>query len=164
MTATSIYLPRQQEPVFPKRCIVCLGDEPDAEAKYAHRAFKWATILVPILYVLGRRKSVRVPVCYGCRPRLRTQRGLRFCLMLISLIVGFSIAIPLVRAWEIEARKLEKLTTLAIALVFYAPYALFEVYRPPYFELTSGNQEVEYEFQDAAYAYEFAGLNDGRVE
>lgn len=61
-------------------------------------------------------------------------------------------------------RIVAKYLVVVLFLVCLIPYFVWKTYRPPAFDITAGEKSVDYEFRSAAYAIEFANLNEDDVE
>lgn len=162
MFATDVNLSRDKAPVFPNRCVVCLQDEPDAKVSLSDRSGKLMSFFSPLLYFFGKKSTVDVPCCSTCRGAFRLQRWGRKAVMWVMLIAAGGVA------WQfrdsVEGRGLRKLALVGIAIVALAPFIVWEVFRPPYFDITANSKDVDYEFQSEAYAHEFATLNGVEFE
>ena len=60
-------------------------------------------------------------------------------------------------------RQGSKLIALAAVLVGWLPYIVWSIFRPPLFDLTVGEDLVDYEFANADYAERFVEANEDQV-
>ena len=93
--STDITLPKDREPRFPDKCIVC-HQKPDSTVGVVQNGQNPLLVFfMPLLYLFGW-KRVFVPSCRGCKLRFLFQRGGRelFCwtLIAITVILYFSFA------------------------------------------------------------------------
>lgn len=61
---------------------------------------------------------------------------------------------------EFVNRAIRKWVAVGLVAICLLPYWLWEVFFPPIIDITSYTENVDYEFRNAEYAYEFAELND----
>lgn len=146
-------LPKDHPARFPDRCVECGRERPDGVYRASTHAIGWWTWL---FWSRGRRFEVDVPACTGCSARLRRQRWGRFAVGLVVTIVGVSLAMYLLGTFTSPLRKW---LAMGIALLCLLPVVLWESLVPLAIDLTAYSETIDYEFRDAAYAYEFAALN-----
>ena len=155
--AATVDLPRSATPQFPRRCILCGRSNPDGTLKVRGRLLRWWTV-VPMLLVsvltLWKPHVTEVPACNGCKIRFRRQQIVR---PVIALLVGMPTLV-FVGMLMGEAA----LTVAGVLLAVFLPRRAISV-SPPV-ELSVFAQSMDFEFQDAAYAQEFARINGAQVE
>lgn len=163
-----IRLSKEQQPIFPPRCVACGSDAPGGTLRFHKRSVGWS---------YGEKFSADVPVCGNCRGKVNRQRWLRFS---ISLgIIGVAIAVWLLIYFQEPSKaepsgsifgkvlerllpgylRLEGWVGIGIVWVCLFPWALWQIFFPPPFDMTAYADSVDYQFRDAEYAEEFAVLN-----
>ncbi len=156
--STDVNLPKGHPPVFPDRCVACGADHPGGTYRASTNAIGWWTLA---FWSFGRRFTVEVPACAPCRARMRRQRWVQFVVNVTVIVIGVSVAISLLHSYH---GPLKKWLVLGIALLCLLPVVLWETFFPRPFDMTAFTNTVDYEFRDAAYAEEFAMLNQPPVE
>ena len=157
--STDVTLPKEVDPCFPDRCIVCDG-KPDSSIKVARNSLNvFLVFLLPLLYLFGWSR-VEVPICGGCKRRFRFQRWGREFIMLGLMFVAVWLIMPHFSDWS-EFTK--KVVVGCLVLVAVIPWVVFEVFWPRVFDVTAKRDVVDYEFADFDYACEFHELNEGAV-
>ena len=151
--STDVTLPRSQIARFPDRCVRCIAADPGHSLEFAERSIGWWTL---VFWMKGSRVRVEVPCCAPCRVRLKRQRRLRQVAAWLRVILAVFVAFQLIGFGD---GPLRKWLVMGVALLLLTPLFLWEVFRPPPFDLTPYSKRVEYEFKDLAYAMEFAELN-----
>ena len=152
MTSYDIKLPKNKNPKFPARCIVCGNSHPDGEVKATSRAVGLWTIF----FMFGKVFSVQVPVCELCRSSYLKQKWIRTLLQWALVIAASAVVISFVK--DIGG-PFKKYIIAAFVLILLIPYILWETFVPRFFDMTVYTDTVTYEFKDKAYADEFASLN-----
>jgi hypothetical protein len=156
----TVILPRNIEPAFPNRCVVCLRKnnvgmiEVKGEAVGFSGYFKW------ILGSSGRRK---VPAHVGCARKLRRRNFWRN----VGVLVLFTV-LPIVwfalRINEVQMPfEFNKTSLCVAATILFLPIFIAEELRPSPFEFRESETFVTFEFKDQTYAKEFAELNDTEI-
>jgi hypothetical protein len=156
--STDINLPKGHLPVFPDRCVACGADHPLGVYRTSTNAIGWWTLA---FWSFGRRFTVEVPACEPCRNRMRRQRWVQFTVDAIVIVIGVSAAMSLLQSYH---GPFKKWLILGIALLCLLPVVLWETFFPRPFDMTAFTDTVDYEFRDAAYAQEFALLNEPTAE
>lgn len=156
--STDVNLPKGQPPVFPDRCVACGADHPGGAYRASTNAIGWWTLA---FWTFGRRFTVEVPACEPCRDRMRRQRWVQIVVDATAIVIGVSVAISLLHSYH---GAFKKWLVLVITLVCLLPVVLWETVFPRAFDMTAFTDTVDYEFRDAAYAEEFALLNQPTVE
>ena len=152
-TSTDINLPRDQDPLWPDRCVCCRAAEPNHKTKVWTLAIGWWTIL---LLSFGSIFLTRVPACPGCARKMQFQRALRWIVCIAICCVGVAITIWLLRNYTGPARVY---LATGIASISIIPFVIWESIFPPAFDMTCYKKSVDYEFKDPMYAMEFEMLN-----
>jgi hypothetical protein len=152
-----VKLPKTRQPEFPDRCVACGQKEPGNTIRVCTNAIGWWTIA---LWAFGPRFCVDVPACDGCRHKMLRQRWTRRIITWGSAFVGVAVAMAVLQRHN---GPLKRWLALGIALACMSPWFLWEMIFPPPIDLTAYKKNVDYEFRDAAYAQEFASLNDGEL-
>jgi|SRR5688572_18234854 len=155
--AATVELPRSAMPQFPRRCILCGRSNPDATLKVRGHLLRWWTV-VPMLLVsllsLWKPHFAEVPACTGCKTRFRRQQVVR---PIVAMLVGMPLLITVALFMGETA-----LTVSGVLLAGFLPRRVIAVLPPV--ELSVFAQSMEFDFQDAAYAQEFARVNGAHVE
>jgi hypothetical protein len=101
---------------------------------------------------------VQVPACPGCGTRLQWQATARFLRTLV--VGGVAIGSAALLGYELGFRD-AALGGISFGVVVAAMIGLvcWEMFHPPEFKIDVGLVNVDYEFRDRQYAYEFAELN-----
>ena len=158
MAATAaVELPRSIAPQFPPRCIFCGRSNPDATVTVRGQLIRWWTVVLALfvsLLNLWKPHSTDVPACAECKTRFRRQQIVR---PMVAMLVG----VPALSAVGMFLGP-TILTVVGALLVCFLPRRAIAV--PPPVELWVFAKSVEFEFQDAAYAQEFARVNATSVE
>ena len=157
MATATVELPRPTTPRFPQRCIFCGRSNPDATLKVRGHQIRWWTVglgLLVALIHLWKPHVAQVPACTGCRTRFRRQQIVRPLVALLVLVP----ALTLVAVFGSE----RAVTVASVLLVAFLPRRA--LYAPPPVEAALFARSIEFEFTDAAYAQEFAGLNGASLE
>lgn len=151
--STDIKLDRKCRPLWPARCVCCGADHPNHTTRLWTFAIGWWTI---VLLTWGVIHVVRVPACKSCARRMHRTRALQLLLTTAIAAAGVALAIWILGSY---AGPFRKWLAVGIVIVFMSPYILWGVFFPPAFDMTCFAKTVDYEFEDEAYAYEFAELN-----
>lgn len=158
--STDVRLPRAAVPVFPDACCACGRDKPGDHVLYKARRFLWAELLMPWLWFVSKRVTVDVPVCSGCRPRVVSGRFWGTVLLWGVVLAGIALTYPWVKSFGL-GRSATKIVCALAVLVVTLPFWIMLALRPPPFDLTVGDDHVDYEFASATYARRFAEANPG---
>lgn len=153
-----VRLPRGTTPVFPDACCACGRERPGDTLVFRGRRIPLAELFLPWLWFFGKREQVTVPVCGGCRPLLSSGRRWR----LLALVVALAVAIPIVSTWVKSfglGRGMTRLVGLLGVFVALTPLLLWWVFRPPVFDITVGEDHIDYEFASRGYAERFLAAN-----
>lgn len=153
--STDVNLPRDHEPQFADRCVVCGCESPDSSMRLVTGSIGWWTWA---LWIFGDPFSVRVPACKGCGWRLHFHRFASFLLTCVLIYIAFWHVWPLVKI-EVSPG-LQKWIMLGLAVLCVLPQVIYELFFPHAFCITAFTKSVDYEFRDEDAAYEFAALND----
>src|SRR5439155_11209867 len=156
--STDVNLPKTQQPVFPDRCVACGQEQPGNTMRVCTNAIGWWTIT---LWWFGPRFCVDVPACDGCRHTMRQQRWIRHVITWGLGIIGVVVAVSLLQWYR---GPFKRWLALGVALTCMSPWFLWETVFPPVVDLTAYADTVDYEFQNADYAREFAALNNGKID
>lgn len=153
--STDVNLPRDHKAIFPNRCVHCGEDNEGKTIRLWTHTIGWWTW---VLFAFGRGFKVDVPACAGCAWRIRLYRmgGLAIA-MGITLIFLFFIW-PQFR--EVFGRGYRNYVAMGMILICLTPYFVWEIVFPPAIDITAYSKNVDYEFRDEDYAYEFAELNE----
>jgi hypothetical protein len=108
--------------------------------------------------MFGRGYTVHVPACSRCSWRIRSQRVGGFLLTLAVAAAFMFFVWPYLN--DFVARSIRKWVALALIIVCLLPWFLWDTIFPPSIDITAYRDNVDYEFRDADYAYEFAALNE----
>ena len=159
--STDVSLPRDAEAVFPPRCVGCLSDRPELVTFHGSR-FTWGRVFFFWLWLLRKRVRCEVPICSDCRPAVRRRKFVEL-LLLVGVASGVVVTIyPWLQTLDL-GRQGSKLIALAAVLVGWLPYIVWSIFRPPLFDLTVGEDLVDYEFANADYAERFVEANEDQV-
>lgn len=176
-----VRLLKEQEPIFPTRCVACGSDAPGGTLRFHTRSVGWSTF---VSWSYGEKFSADVPVCGICRGKVKQQRWLRSSIRMSLGIIGILIAgwwlfltdsqepLKAEPSGSIVGKVLGRLLTdfqrswlmMGTALVCALPWLLWEIFFPPPFDMTAYADSVDYQFRDAEYAEEFAVLNKAAGE
>jgi hypothetical protein len=145
-TSIDVILPKDYNPKFPNKCVVCQGLPTSTvnlmlSAPFYH-LFKW--------------KRTAVPICSACKFQFLWQRWSR---RIIALAIGIVLILYLAPYFEGWPRLTRKLAIVGLGTLGLLPYALFEMYRPRIFDITANWDNIDYEFASETYAAEFRELN-----
>jgi hypothetical protein len=158
--STDIRLPKDREPVFPEHCCRCFADEPEHTLRFSASRFSWSQLF--FFWVWLFRKSVKhdVPVCDGCRGKVRRRKWLEWLLYIV--VVGAAVVLmqPWLKSMELS-RQWQKIALIGGVFVCALPVILWSVLRPPAFDMTVGEDHIEYEFANLRYAMLFVLFNPG---
>ncbi len=158
--STDVSLPRDQTPLFPDHCVVCLVERPERTIAVTQatasvfgiaRAFIWFLLLIP-----ADKVKAQAPICPRCR---RSELASRWWWRVIGL--GLVAAGITTSCWLYPAGG--KLMMLGFAIAACLPWIVLRVLLPPAFDLTVSRRSVDYEFRSSEYAEEFAELNGGEA-
>jgi len=155
--STDITLSKHVEPVFPPVCVRCLAGDPGV-VKYSASRFSWAEVFFIWLWLFRKRVRHEVPVCDACRPAVRWRKALELTVLLGATAVAVVFLYPWLKQFDL-GRQWNKLIVLAVVVVALLPYFLWSVARPPAFDMTVGDDEVEFEFANEDYAHLFFEAN-----
>jgi len=152
----TVILPKNLEPKFPDRCLVCrqkenIGPVPvKGEAAGMSGYVKW---------IAGRSGRLMVPAHAGCAKKLRRRAFWRNIGVLV-LFTALPIAWFAMRVNGIQMPfEFNKLTLCVAAVILFIPIVIAETLLPAAFEFREGERIVTFEFEDQDYAEEFARLN-----
>lgn len=160
--STDVRMPRAAVPVFPDACCACGREKPGDLVAYKGRRVAWAELFLPWLWFFGKRVTVEVPVCAGCRPRVVSGRFWRTILLLAVVVFAVWLAYPWVKSFGL-GRSATKIVGALAVLGITLPFWILLGVKPPPFDLTVGDDHVDYEFSSATYARRFAEANPGAV-
>ncbi len=156
----TVILPKNIEPVFPKRCMVCLQKDNigmigiRGEAAGIMGYFKWIT---------GKSGKRPVPAHVGCARKLKRRgfwRNVGVLILFTILPVGwFALRVNGVQM----PFEFNKLSLCIAAVILFLPIMIAEELRPAAFQFSEGENIVTYEFKDSDYAEEFARLNNTKT-
>ncbi len=152
-SSTDIRLPRSHVPVFPDRCVFCGQDQPDATATLFADVFDASTLLLHP----GPMHIVQVPACSWCAPRLHRQQLFSWLLIVTTMIAVGIVLWPL---FKMVHHIIFMYLVAAASVVCLLPWAVWQVFFPPRFDVLAYSDSVVYQFLDAEYAAEFAALNN----
>ena len=152
-----VRLPKAVTPIYPDCCVVCQQPHPGSFLGITTISSSWWDWISPSI---GRVFRARFPACEACALRFRSQRRRRLVVMWTCILVDAAVAIYLLRAYR---GPLRVWVQAGVALVLFLPYIIWAVLHAPAVGVTAHPDEVEYEFSNSSYAYEFARLNGARV-
>lgn len=158
--STDIRLPKEQEPVFPPQCCRCLAEEPEHMVRFSASRFSWAQLFFFWVWLFRKRVRHHVPICAKCRTPVRWRKFVEVVVLITVVWLAVAIVVPWIKSFGLN-RQWQKLATYGGAFVFAIPYILWWVFRPPAFDMTVGDDYVEYEFANGRYARRFAESNPG---
>ena len=154
-TSTDVNLPKEATPIFPDRCIACGAASPASSYRASTRAIGWWTLA---FWSSGRRHSVDVPACDGCKTQLRKQRWFNLALYGAAIVPAVFAARWYMGDYD---GPFKRWIILGIVLVVLLPVLIWDVLFPQPFDMTAFSKTVDYEFRDPEYAAEFAAMNPG---
>jgi hypothetical protein len=148
-------LPKDRQPTFPDRCVVCLRPQPGATTRIVAKG--------PTRKPITGWFSVVVPACRGCGSHLWWQATGRFLrtLLVAGVAVGGAMMLFYWLGFRDAALGGIALGTLSVAMIGLVAW---EMTHPPEFKIDVGPFNVDYEFRDAEYAREFAELNGLEIQ
>lgn len=158
--STDVALPLDAVPLFPDACCVCDAARPGSSLDVKWRSVHWTELWMPWMWFVGKRVTVTVPVCAGCRPDALASRRWRT----LILVAWIGTAIFLVQPWSKSLglpRGVSKLLAVLTVLASTAPLVAWWTFRPPAIDLTVRKNMVEYEFASRPYALRFLACNPG---
>ena len=158
--STDVRLPRDATPVFPDFCCVCDAPRPGSSFDVKGRRIHWTELWMPWMWFFGKRVTVTVPVCAGCRPQAVAGRRWRTVVLLAWLLLVAAIALPWLDTLGL-ARGVKRFVGGIVLLVGAAPVIVWWVVRPPAFDLTVGKNSIDYEFASVDYGRRFRARNAG---
>ncbi len=158
--STDVRLPRDATPVFPDFCCVCDAPRPGSSLDVKGRRIHWTELWMPWMWFFGKRVTVTVPVCAGCRPQAVAGRRWRTVVLLAWLLLVAAIALPWLDTLGL-ARGVKRFVGGLVLLVGAAPVIVWWVVRPPAFDLTVGKNSIDYEFASVDYGRRFRARNAG---
>jgi hypothetical protein len=148
-----INLPKSLTPKFPDRCVACGTGQPGHTFRAGTNAIGWWTV---VFWWFGARFQADVPACDVCRRQMVRQKWIRIVVNAVFIFVGVLIAMSLLQWYR---GPFKKLLVMVVALICLIPLMLWETFFPKPFDMTAYSETVDYEFQNADYAAEFAVLN-----
>ena len=92
--STDVRLPRDATPVFPDVCCVCDAARPGSSFDGKGRRIHWSELWMPWMWFFGKRVTVTVPVCAGCRPQAVAGLRWRAIVLMGWLLLVAAIALP----------------------------------------------------------------------
>lgn len=158
--STDVSLPRGSEPIFPSCCCRCLAPDAEQTVRFSASRFSWWQVF--FVWIWWFRKAVRheVPCCAECCPSIRRRKWLELIVYASLLVVSLAVVMPWLKSMG-ASRQWQKIGVFGGAMVFGVPFFVWTVVRPPAFDMTVGDEHVEYEFANADYARMFADGNPG---
>jgi hypothetical protein len=153
LDGTTVSLPAGHDVRFPELCVCCGVSGADGKIRLA--SFK--SDLSWLREGASRSYLAKAPICRRCKNRIYfRQLGI-----LLATLAFASAAYWLSRPLfiQIVSPTLRRLATLGTMLICIVPVCIWEVFRPPAFDVSTSGGAVDYEFRDAAVAAEFAVAN-----
>lgn len=152
--ATDVKISVNWNPQFPKRCVVCSGEAPDARMSVGDLTVGWFSFWTDIPEGWG---SVTVPVHTSCKKPFRLRRWLsRIAFIVIAFVLWWFFGEWIDSILPVSGRNVGRKVLLILMML---PVFLIEVIFPPRFDITVEQYYVTFHFADAAYALEFAKQN-----
>lgn len=158
--STDVILQQDHEAVFPPVCCRCLSENADHTVKFSGRRFSWWQVFFIWLWWLRKPVRLEVPCCAACRPSMRRRRWLELVVYVGLATLSFAILMPWLKSIGAN-RQWQKIGVFLGVMVLGIPFFIWTVVRPPAFDLTVGDDIVEYEFGNTTYARMFADANPG---
>jgi len=149
-----VKLPRDVQPVFPQHCCRCMAPSPDARMRFSASRFSWWQVLFVWLWWLRKPVRHEVPVCSDCRPRMRRRKVLEVLAIIAIAVVAILLVMPRMKDAGV-GRQWQKLGAIAAFFVIGLPFFVMQAVWPPAFDMTVGEDEVEYEFGNHDFAAAF---------
>jgi hypothetical protein len=153
-----IIRPRQHQPIFAPRCVVCERENPTSSARVSVLVADSGPSLVEVLVDTTTKAqknttiTLNVPTCPGCKPKLEHwHRNMQ-----IAQYLGAFGGVALL-AWMLT------LGQFWLGMIFLAAGVLLPVVAalrwPPAFGLTGMGGQISYEFTSQRCSEEFSTLN-----
>ncbi len=147
-----VTLPRDQGPVFPKNCVVCLQPSPGASVEVRERSglLQRGASLLP----------VTVPACAACGERLtkdsQTQELLRYVIPIAAIVLSGAVYLRFP-----DLGRAGGLITFTAVVV---PFMLWWYLEPWPIEMrNAGSMFARYQFRNRDYAKAFAEANGAKL-
>src|ERR1035437_8773654 len=87
-----VVLPRNEPPIFPDCCIVCLSESPERKARVFTTVFHLWSLLVHVPHLF----SIRVPVCSRCAAGFRIRRLVWVVFDITAILVVAKVSINVI--------------------------------------------------------------------
>lgn len=139
---------------FPPYCVVCGASDPTSRSRIFTWVLRWWVFLT---FLPSGVFSVRVPACSSCGWKLQLQRLFNTFIVICIILCATWYIWPVVK--DHIPRVLRPWAQAGIALIFYLPKWLYDIFYPPAFDISATRDRVMYEFRDSMTAAIFALRN-----
>jgi hypothetical protein len=155
-----ITLPREVQPMFPKRCVVC--NQPNNN-EFVEVESKLSEENDPKKWELLGRNVTKVPAHSDCYRGMK-HGVLKRKILYISLIIVCVVGLSLMETYDVLIHfEINKITLVIVGLILSIPIFILEEKFPPPFELRVSEKKVKYGFKNKDYAIEFNQLNQPKL-
>lgn len=153
----SVELSAEHQPLFPDRCLVCGREQPGDSASFTAvlNAYK------PLDEEMFKSHQAALPVCTGCKPKLRRSRWIG------KLVIGVGTVVASVLILILSQLELAWFTGwksyAVIGVLLLGPLLVASMIYTAHFDFSPFERRVHYDFRDRGYAEAFAELNGSKV-
>ena len=152
--SVDVRLPRNHEPIFPDRCVVCDERSPSSQTTITTRSVGWWTV---VFWAFGQATVVRAPACSQCGWRLHFGRWVDLVVLIATTLLAFFYVWPMLD--DVVAPEFRRIAQMGTAIVCLIPAGLYRVFHAHAFDVTAYAKSIDYEFASPDYARDFEQLN-----